>query len=79
MADKTQRNRENVQGVWYTDSNCIICGLCSEYAPSIFKPNDDFEHNYVFKQPETPEEEALALECKESCPTDAIGNDGDLE
>jgi ferredoxin len=76
MADYILRNEKNTAGKWYTDQNCIICGLCAEYAPGVFKPDDSFAYNYVFKQPETAEEEEQALLCKEACPTDAIGNDG---
>ena len=31
----------------------------------------------VFKQPTTPEEEALCKEAMEGCPVEAIGNDGE--
>jgi ferredoxin len=50
--------------------------LCRETAPASFKRNDDGGHTYVYKQPETPEEEALCKEAMEGCPVEAIGNDG---
>ncbi len=31
---------------------------------------------YVYRQPVTAEETALAEEARQSCPTDSIGNDG---
>ena len=77
MADKQNRYSDNVPGAWYVDTNCIICGMCSEGAPSVFKPTDDYDHNYVYHQPVTPEELAQAEEVRNACPADAIGNDGD--
>jgi len=38
--------------------------------------NDDGGHSYVYKQPESPEEEALCKEAMEGCPVEAIGSDG---
>jgi hypothetical protein len=34
-------------------------------------------YSYVFKQPTTPEEEALCKEAMEGCPVEAIGNNGE--
>jgi MinD superfamily P-loop ATPase len=39
--------------------------------------SDDGGYSYVFKQPTTPEEEALCKEAMEGCPVEAIGNDGE--
>jgi ferredoxin len=50
--------------------------LCRETAPANFKRNDDGGHSFVYKQPESPEEETLCNEAKEGCPVEAIGNDG---
>jgi len=33
-------------------------------------------HSFVYKQPESPEEEALCKEAMEGCPVEAIGSDG---
>lgn len=76
MAEKTQRQPENVPGSWYVDQQCIICGLCSEYGPSVFRPSEDGDHNYVHHQPVTAEELAEAERAREACPVDAIGKDG---
>ena len=76
MADKNNRFSDNPLGPWYVDRSCIICGLCSEYAPSVFRISDDHDHNYVFHQPASPEDLASAEECRQACPVDAIGNDG---
>lgn len=76
MADVANKYPENVEGKFYVDDQCIDCDLCRETAPANFKRNDDGGHSYVYKQPESPEEEALCNEAKEGCPVEAIGNDG---
>jgi ferredoxin len=77
MADVANKYAENVPGKFYVDDQCIDCDLCRETAPANFKRNDDGGHSYVYKQPETPEEEGLCKEAMEGCPVEAIGNDGD--
>jgi ferredoxin len=32
--------------------------------------------SFVYRQPVTPEERALAEEARQGCPTESIGNDG---
>lgn len=75
MADVSNKYPENVAGTYYCDDQCIDCDLCRETAPANFKRNEDGGHSYVYKQPETPEEEALCKEAMEGCPVEAIGND----
>jgi ferredoxin len=77
MADKLDKWPNNVLGRFYVDRQCIDCDLCRETAPTCFTRFDEAGHSYVFKQPETPEEEALCQEALEGCPVDAIGRDGD--
>ena len=76
MADAANKYPENVSGKFYVDDQCIDCDLCRETAPANFKRNDDGGHSYVYKQPETPDEEGLCKEAMEGCPVEAIGNDG---
>ena len=76
MADAANKYAENVAGTFYVDDQCIDCDLCRETAPANFKRNDEGGHSYVYKQPETPEEEALCKEALAGCPVEAIGNDG---
>ena len=76
MADVANKYSDNVEGKFFVDDQCIDCDLCRETAPANFKRNDDGGHSYVFKQPETPEEEALSQEAMDGCPVEAIGNDG---
>jgi ferredoxin len=76
MADAANKYSENVEGKFYVDDQCIDCDLCRETAPANFKRNDDGGHSFVYKQPESPEEEALCKEAMEGCPVEAIGPDG---
>src|SRR3984893_11337390 len=61
----------------YVDDQDIDYDLCRETAPANFTRIDDGGYSYVFKQPTTPEEEALCKEAMEGCPVEAIGNDGE--
>jgi ferredoxin len=76
MADAANKYAENVDGKFYVDDQCIDCDLCRETAPANFKRNDDGGHSFVYKQPESPEEEGLCKEAMEGCPVEAIGSDG---
>src|SRR5437879_6791861 len=77
MADAANKYPENVEGKFYVDDQCIDCDLCRETAPANFRRNDDGGHSYVYKQPESPEEETLCKEAMEGCPVEAIGSDGE--
>jgi ferredoxin len=76
MADAANKYSENVTGKFYVDNQCIDCDLCRETAPDNFKRNDDGGYSFVYKQPESPEEEARCKEAKEGCPVEAIGDNG---
>jgi ferredoxin len=76
MADNTDKHTLNVPGRFYNDMTCIDCDLCREMAPQFFRRDDATANSYVWKQPETPEEIALAQDCLECCPTETIGKDG---
>ena len=76
MADREDKNEDNVPGKFYVDSQCIDCDLCRETAPNNFTRSDDEGYSYVYKQPTTPDELALCEEAMEGCPVEAIGNNG---
>ena len=76
MANPKDKVPANVPGPYYNDMTCIDCGLCPEIAPQIFRRHDDTGYSYVWHQPKTAEEIALAEDARESCPTESIGNDG---
>ena len=77
MADPTDKVEGQAPGRYYVDSNCIDCDVCRETAPSNFEANEDEGFSFVSKQRETDEEEAQCQEALESCPVEAIGDDGD--
>jgi len=76
MADVANKYPENITGKYYVDNQCIDCDLCRETAPDNFKRNEDGGYSFVYKQPESPEEEARCKEAKEGCPVEAIGDNG---
>src|SRR6266404_6732244 len=76
MAVFANRYTDNVPGKFYVDDQCIDCDLCRETAPDNFTRNEDGGYSYVFKQPVSPDEEALCKEAMEGCPVEAIGRDG---
>ena len=77
MADKTNKQPENVPGKWYVDTTCVPCNSCMDEAASLLKYNEDQSHVYFAKQPSTPEEESSARRALEICPTGSIGEDGE--
>jgi ferredoxin len=76
MANPRDKAAENVPGPYYNDTSCIDCDQCRELAPQFFKRQDDGGYTYVYRQPITAEEIALAEEALAICPTDTIGSDG---
>ena len=77
MADLANRYPENVPGKFYVDTECIDCDLCRETAPANFTRNEEGGYSYLYKQPETAEQEQLSAEAMDGCPVEAIGNDGE--
>jgi ferredoxin len=79
MADPNDKVPGQPAGRFYVDTQCIDCDLCRETAPANFQRNDEEGFSYVFKQAQTPEEEALCKDAMDNCPVEAIGNDGETE
>ena len=65
--------KENIPGKYTVDSKCIACALCSEIAPTLFASNLEEGYEYIYRQPENVEEEALCQEAMALCPVRAIG------
>ena len=76
MADVKNKVAENVEGAFYVDDQCIACRRCAEEAPDNFKMNENFSNSFVYKQPENDTETKHCKDAMESCPAEAIGNDG---
>lgn len=77
MASKDDKVAENAPGKYYVDSNCIDCDVCRTTAPNNFERSEENGYSFVKKQPENDEEASLCAEALESCPVEAIGDDGD--
>jgi ferredoxin len=70
--------KENVPGKYRVDTElCIDCDVCRQTAPEIFGHDEEEGVAYVCKQPETEEDEELCHEAMESCPVEAICEDGE--
>ena len=78
MADRNQKTPLNIPGPFYVDDTCIDCDLCRDTAPGTFRRDDENGVTYVWKQPATAEEWALADTALQACPTETIGSDGVL-
>ncbi len=76
MADRNLKTPFNIPGPFYVDETCIDCDLCRDTAPGTFRRDDENGVTYVWKQPATVEEQALADVALQACPTETIGSDG---
>jgi ferredoxin len=76
VADRKDKVPGSAAGKYYVDTQCIDCDVCRVTAPANFQRNEDRGYSYVFRQPETPEEDGRCQEAMDSCPVEAIGNDG---
>ena len=76
VEDFKDRYSANMEGEYYVTNECMFCGVCSQLAPTVFKFKKEEGYSFVIKQPETKEENELAIEALESCFTNAIFNDG---
>ena len=77
MADKNNKYYENQAGPYYVDKECICCDACTLAAPEFFHVDEDKGYAYVIKQPQSSKDKDTCEEALESCPVEAIGNDGD--
>tara|TARA_B100000212_G_C27316561_1_gene508182 strand:- start:891 stop:1121 length:231 start_codon:yes stop_codon:yes gene_type:complete len=76
MADLEYRYKDNVEGRYFVDEQCIDCNLCREEAPKNFTRQEEVGYSYVYKQPEDGEEEEMCKNAMEFCPVEAIGDFG---
>jgi ferredoxin len=76
VADPKDKLSENVAGRYYVDVQCIDCDVCRVTAPANFQRDEAKGYSFVFRQPGNVEEEAQCQEAMDSCPVEAIGEDG---
>lgn len=77
MANRDDKVPESVEGRYYVDTQCIDCNLCRDIAPGNFAHQEEAGYAFVNKQPAGEEEESQCSESKDSCPVEAIGDDGE--
>ena len=70
---------DNVPGQFYVNTECIACDTCKDMAPGHFKLTDDYDHAFVFEQPQTEKEFAVCQEALEMCPVAAIGSTDEVD
>lgn len=76
MANKKAKWALNAEGKFYVDDQCIACDACIKAAPRFFEMNDEDQHAFVKIQPKTVNELKECQEALDSCPVEAIGDDG---
>ncbi len=76
MSKKEEKNNTTEKGPYYVDEECIACDACVLVAEKHFKIDEEKALAYVCQQPQNPEEHALCQEAMETCPVEAIHNDG---
>jgi ferredoxin len=76
MANLSDKLPDNAPGKFYVDGECIDCDQCREAAPTLFGRNADTCKSFIQRQPTTPQDLELLQEVMNSCPTQAIGDDG---
>jgi ferredoxin len=77
VANPADKLPENAAGRYYVDTQCIDCDVCRVTAPENFRRDEEKAYSHVFRQPSTPEEEAQCQEAMDSCPVEAIGDNGE--
>jgi len=73
MAEKKLSFSQNVEGLYFVDSECIACDACIIDASPFFEMNLEDSHAFVAKQPTNTREITICDEALENCPVEAIG------
>lgn len=73
MADFSDKNKDNIEGLFFVDSQCIACDACVEEAPNFFTMNDVDGHAYVYHQPSNHSDIETCQNALDLCPVNAIG------
>ncbi len=63
---------DNRPARYHVNHRCIGCCICSAIAPRNFRSDYENGVDFVYKQPNGPEEERLCAEAMDICPVDAI-------
>ena len=76
MAEVSGKHPLNAAGPYYIDDQCSECASCLGVAPNHIQRDPDSGQSYFAKQPQNDAERIVCQEALESCPVEAIGNDG---
>jgi ferredoxin len=74
LADPTRRHPDNTPGPWFVDTRCISCDTCTDVSPEIFGRD---AARKAFVRAHRPDDDALFRSALESCPVEAVGDEGD--
>ena len=74
MADPARRHPDNAAGPWFVDVTCISCDTCTDISPEIFGRD---AARKAFVREYRPDEADLFRAALESCPVEAVGDEGD--
>lgn len=67
----------NVEGKFFVDFDvCLDHECCVEIAPNNFKMDEKNWTAFIFKQPSKEEENLSCIEAMNTCPVEAIRDDG---
>jgi ferredoxin len=73
MNEQIKINPLNASGKYFVDQEkCLNHGCCVKTAPHCFKMDEKVWSAYVYKQPETEEEETECLRAVDCCPEGAV-------
>lgn len=70
------RVERNAAGAYYVTTDCTDCGRCYAEAQSVFRHDNIVHKAYVFKQPSSAQEHALAEKFVRECPARSIHDNG---
>lgn len=75
MAHRARRHPETAPGPWFVDTRCIDCDAARHVAPGLIVRNPSDGVSLFTRQPETPDEIAMAWRAVQVCPTRSVGHE----
>lgn len=74
--ERVERLPQNAKGKYYVTTVCNGCGLCYSIAIRNIDYTGDGKLYFVYRQPETPQEDEFLREAIEMCPLNCLRDDG---
>ncbi len=75
MARLDARHPAGAPGPWFVDDRCIDCDAARHVAPGLIERNPGDGVSFFVRQPETPDEIAMAWRAVLVCPTRSVGHE----